>query len=182
MQSVLTGQAPTTLERKTTSGGKTNKNTQNNTHNKWNSFVYLKTKIKRCASTRVIFIGLLHSFVRQHANSTNSMLLLYTRASNVVSCVWRSSRLSVGAFRSAACSTAGVICPGRGDAYNSPWKIYTSIHVFEPLEPHQFRDITASGTLASLVYMILLIDDVWVVGNRRRRKQEGNGRGRLVRW
>ena len=44
MQSVVTGQAPTSLEWKITSGGKQIR-TEDNTHNNWNkSYTYLKQK------------------------------------------------------------------------------------------------------------------------------------------
>ena len=46
MQSVVTGQAPITLERKITSGGK-QINTEDNTHNNWNQS-YTSDKNKKC--------------------------------------------------------------------------------------------------------------------------------------
>ena len=50
MQSVVTGQAPITLERKVTSGGKQVK-TEENTHNE--KIVYLTTKNKKAISAYV---------------------------------------------------------------------------------------------------------------------------------
>ena len=77
--------------------------------------------------------------------------MLYPACGAALGCLWVPFALLLALLQA-------LFARGEGTRIILPEK-YTRVYIIT-LEPHQFRDITASGTLASLVYMILLIDDV----------------------